>query len=222
MNIKENLSKIRSELPDKVKLIAVSKFHPAEAIQTAYEAGQRAFGENIAQEIREKQKILPPDIEWHFIGHLQINKIKYIAPYIHTIESVDSPKLLSEINKHAQKNDRIINLLLQIHIAKEKNKFGFSMQDCASMLKETDFTPFNNIKICGLMGVATQTDDPMQIKKEFSGLRTFFYKIKNEIFKNDASFRELSMGMSSDYKIAIEEGSTMIRVGSKIFGARNY
>lgn len=222
MNIKEIINEIKSELPQSTRLVAVSKFHPAEAISEAYDGGQRIFGESKVQELEEKYKVLPKDIEWHFIGHLQTNKVKYIAPYISMIHAVDSYKLLCEINKQAQKANRVIKCLLEIHIAKEESKYGFSFDSCRQMLESEDWKGLENVSVCGVMGMATFTDDDAEIRNEFKSLHDFFTELKNSYFSNDDNFREISMGMSDDYPIAVEEGSTMIRVGSKIFGVRNY
>lgn len=222
MNIKEIINEIKSELPQSTRLVAVSKFHPAEAISEAYDGGQRIFGESKVQELEEKYKVLPKDIEWHFIGHLQTNKVKYIAPYISMIHAVDSYKLLCEINKQAQKANRVIKCLLEIHIAKEESKYGFSFESCRQMLDTEDWKGLENVSVCGVMGMATFIDDDAEIRNEFKSLHDFFTELKNSYFSNDDNFREISMGMSDDYPIAIEEGSTMIRVGSKIFGVRNY
>lgn len=222
MNIKEIINEIKSELPQSTRLVAVSKFHPAEAISEAYDGGQRIFGESKVQELEEKYKVLPKDIEWHFIGHLQTNKVKYIAPYISMIHAVDSYKLLCEINKQAQKANRVIKCLLEIHIAKEESKYGFSFESCRQMLDTEEWKGLENVSVCGVMGMATFTDDDAEIRNEFKSLHDFFTELKNSYFSNDDNFREISMGMSDDYPIAIEEGSTMIRVGSKIFGVRNY
>lgn len=222
MNIKEIINEIKSELPQSTRLVAVSKFHPAEAISEAYDGGQRIFGESKVQELEEKYKVLPKDIEWHFIGHLQTNKVKYIAPYISMIHAVDSYKLLCEINKQAQKANKVIKCLLEIHIAKEESKYGFSFESCRQMLDTEDWKGLENVSVCGVMGMATFTDDDAEIRNEFKSLHDFFTELKNSYFSNDDNFREISMGMSDDYPIAIEEGSTMIRVGSKIFGVRNY
>ena len=221
-SIADNIKSILTELPKGVRLIAVSKFHPVIAIEEAYAAGQRIFGESKVQEMTAKYEALPKDIEWHFIGHLQSNKIKYMAPYVSLIHGVDSFKLLSEINKHAAKEKRIINCLLQIHIAEEDTKFGFSMDECRAMLTSTDWKSLNNISICGLMGMATFTDDTELINREFCSLHQFFEEVKTTWFKESDSFCELSMGMSDDYPIAIKNGSTLVRIGSMIFGQRNY
>ena len=221
-HIQEEIQTIKAGLPESVRLVAVSKFHPIEALQEAYEGGQRIFGESKVQEMTQKYEALPKDIEWHFIGHLQTNKIKYMAPYVALIHGVDSYKLLSEINKQAAKAGRIIPCLLQIHIAQEETKFGFSTDECRSMLEEGNWRQLKNVQIAGVMGMATNTEDEAQIKREFSTLSAFFQEVKETYFKEVSSFKEISMGMSDDYPIAIEEGSTLIRIGSRIFGARNY
>lgn len=221
-HIQEEIQTIKAGLPKSVRLVAVSKFHPIEALQEAYEGGQRIFGESKVQEMTQKYEALPKDIEWHFIGHLQTNKIKYMAPYVALIHGVDSYKLLSEINKQAAKAGRIIHCLLQIHIAQEETKFGFSTDECRTMLEEGNWRQLKNVQIVGVMGMATNTEDEAQIKREFSTLSAFFQEVKETYFKEVSSFKEISMGMSDDYPIAIEEGSTLIRIGSRIFGARNY
>ena len=221
-HIQEEIQTIKAGLPESVRLVAVSKFHPIEALQEAYEGGQRIFGESKVQEMTQKYEALPKDIEWHFIGHLQTNKIKYMAPYVALIHGVDSYKLLSEINKQAAKAGRIIPCLLQIHIAQEETKFGFSTDDCRTMLEEGNWRQLKNVQIAGVMGMATNTEDEAQIKREFSTLSAFFQEVKETYFREVSSFKEISMGMSDDYPIAIEEGSTLIRIGSRIFGARNY
>lgn len=221
-HIQEEIQTIKAGLPESVRLVAVSKFHPIEALQEAYEGGQRIFGESKVQEMTQKYEALPKDIEWHFIGHLQTNKIKYMAPYVALIHGVDSYKLLSEINKQAAKAGRIIPCLLQIHIAQEETKFGFSTDECRTMLEEGNWRQLKNVQIAGVMGMATNTEDEAQIKREFSTLSAFFQEVKETYFKEVSSFKEISMGMSDDYPIAIEEGSTLIRIGSRIFGARNY
>ena len=222
MSISANLDAVKMLLPEGVKLVAVSKFHPKEALEKAYDAGQRVFGESRVQELSSKQDVLPTDIEWHLIGHLQTNKIKTIIPYIHTIQSVDSWKILSEIDKYASKVDRKINCLLEIYIAQEDSKYGFSFDECRYLLANENWKALNNIHIVGVMGMATNTDDDNQIRQEFRSLKIFFEELKQTYFSDDAGFREISMGMSHDYRIAIEEGSTIIRVGTSIFGEREY
>lgn len=214
------LKEIRSSIPPSVELIAVSKTKPVEAIQEAYAAGQRHFGENKVQELVDKQTQLPADINWHLIGHLQSNKVKYIAPFVHLIHAVDSLKLLQEIDKEAQKNKRIISCLLQVHIAEEEHKFGLDVEELKEILESNAFVELQHVRICGLMGMATFTDSEEQIRGEFQNLYNTFQVIKSHYFKFNPDFKEISMGMSGDYEIAIEEGSTMIRVGSKIFGGR--
>jgi pyridoxal phosphate enzyme (YggS family) len=221
MSIADNINTLKKEtVPLKVSLIAVSKTKPASEVQEAYDAGQRLFGENQVQELVEKYEALPKDIRWHLIGHLQTNKVKYIAPFITMIQSVDSLKLLQEINKHAEKNNRVIDCLLQVYIADEETKFGLGFDEVIELLRSENIVPLKNIRICGLMGIATNTDKEKQIKDEYYELRTFFDGIKQSFFRKDDAFDTLSMGMSSDYKIAIEQGSTMVRLGSTIFGTR--
>ncbi|HXD92771.1 MAG TPA: YggS family pyridoxal phosphate-dependent enzyme [Bacteroidia bacterium] len=218
MSVAENLKKIKAELPANVTLIAVSKTKPVELIKEAYDDGQRDFGENYIRELEDKHKQLPADICWHAIGHLQSNKVKYIAPFVHLVHAVDSLKLLQEINKQALKNSRVIDCLLQIYIAQEETKFGFSFDECENLFQTDELKPLQNIRVVGFMGMATNTDNEIQIRKEFHSLKELFSKLS---FLNP-QLTILSMGMSSDYKIAIEEGSTMIRIGSSIFGERNY
>lgn len=222
MNIADNLQQVLNELPEGVRLVAVSKFHPNEAIEEAYRSGQRVFGESKVQEMTAKYESLPKDIEWHFIGHLQTNKIKYIVPYVALIHGIDSYKLLVEVNKQAEKAGKVVNCLLQLHIAEEETKFGFSFDECRDMLAEGEWKTLSNIQLCGLMGMATNTDDNEQIEKEFCSLSSFFKEVKDSWFADTEAFRELSMGMSHDYHQAIAAGSTLIRVGSKIFGDRTY
>lgn len=220
--IHERLANLKKTLPPQVKLIAVSKTMPATLIQEAYDAGQRVFGENKAQEMQQKSALLPQDIEWHFIGHLQTNKVKYIAPFVQLIHSVDSLKLLKEINREAKKNNRTIDCLLQFHIATEETKFGLDIDEAKQLLQSDEFQSFENIRICGVMGMATFTDNEETIRKEFRALKHIFDLLKQAFFSTEPYFKEISMGMSSDFPIAIEEGATMIRVGSLIFGERNY
>ena len=220
--IGERIKEIRNELPEGVRLVAVSKFHPNEAIEEAYRAGQRIFGESKVQEMTAKYESLPKDIEWHFIGHLQTNKVKYIVPYVALIHGIDSYKLLAEVDKQAAKAGRRVNCLLQLHIAREETKFGFSFDECRQMLAEGQWRQLQHIRLCGLMGMATNTDNVEQIKEEFRSLSNFFHEIKSTWFADDDAFCELSMGMSHDYHEAIAEGSTLVRVGSKIFGERIY
>ena len=220
--IQEEIHRIQAELPKSVRLVAVSKYHPVEALQEAYDAGQRIFGESKVQEMTLKHEQLPTDIEWHFIGHLQTNKVKYIAPYVSLIHGVDSYKLLLEINRQGQRAGRIIPCLLQLHVAQEETKFGFSPEECHQMLTEGEWRTLPYVSIRGLMGMASNTDDMVQVRQEFATLKNFFSQVKEEFFSDRPEFRELSMGMSDDYPIAIEEGSTLVRVGSRIFGSRGY
>ena len=221
-HIQEEIHRIKTELPENVRLVAVSKYHPVEALQEAYDGGQRIFGESKVQEMTMKYEALPKDIEWHFIGHLQTNKIKYMAPYVALIHGVDSYKLLAEINKQAAKVVRTIPCLLQIHIAQEETKFGFSTDECRAMLEEGTWRTLLNVQIAGVMGMATNTEDEAQIAREFGVLADFFHEMKEAYFKDIPEFKEISMGMSDDYPLAIEKGSTLIRIGSRIFGERHY
>ena len=216
-HIQRNIQRIRATLPQEVTLIAVSKYHPIEAVEAAYEVGQRDFGESKAQDLIVKHQALPCDIKWHFIGHLQSNKIKYIAPFIHLIHSIDSYKLLKEVDRQGAKNGRTIPCLLQIHIAEEESKFGFTPEECVEMLRNEPWRELENIEIHGLMCMASNTDDKEQIKKEFTAVSNLFKEIKKEHFSTDEKFRIFSAGMSDDHPIAIECGSTHIRIGSDIF-----
>jgi PLP dependent protein len=221
MSIADNIKSLKNETNAiKVQLIAVSKTKPAEEIMEAYDAGQRVFGENMVQELVDKYEKLPKDIKWHLIGHLQSNKVKYIAPFISMIQSVDSLKLLQEIDKHAQKNNRVIDCLLQVYIADEETKFGLGFDEVIELLRSEEYTELSHVRIRGLMGIATNTDNEKQIKDEFYELKIFFDGIKQSYFRQDPTFDILSMGMSSDYKVAIEQGSNMVRLGSTIFGQR--
>jgi pyridoxal phosphate enzyme (YggS family) len=221
MSIASNIAQLEESLKGtQGKLIAVSKTKPVEAILEAYNAGFKRFGENKVQEMTEKHEQLPADIEWHLIGHLQSNKVKYIAPFVSLIHSVDSLKLLVEINKCAQKNNRVIGCLLQIYIAQEETKFGLSPQEARELLTSEEFKSLKNIEIRGLMGMATNTDDTAQIRHEFRSLKEFFEELKNSVQSPNVNLTEISMGMSSDYAIAVAEGSTYVRVGSAIFGGR--
>ena len=216
-NIAEQIKRISDTLPCGVTLIAVSKYHPADAVMQAYEAGQRDFGESKAQDLVKKHDILPDDIKWHFIGHLQSNKIKYIAPFVHLIHSIDSYKLLQEVNRHGEKQNRRIACLLQIHIAQEETKFGFAPDECVEMLSNNDWQSLKNVEIRGIMCMASNTDDESQIAEEFSKVQMLFNNIKEKFFAGNDCFNILSAGMSDDYPIAIKFGSNHIRVGSKIF-----
>ena len=220
--IKENLERINATIPSGVTLVAVSKTKPVSDVQEAYNAGQRVFGENHALEMRDKHEALPKDIQWHFIGHLQTNKIKYIIPFVTLIHSIDTANLLEAVNKEARKHDRIVNCLLQFHIAQEETKFGLDLSEARQLLESETFKQMENIRICGVMGMATFTDDEVEIRKEFKHLKDIFDTLKKDYFADQPQFKERSMGMSEDYPIAIEEGATLVRVGSKIFGPRNY
>ena len=222
MSIADNLKQVLAELPQGVRLVAVSKFHPNEAIEEAYQAGQRIFGESKVQEMTAKYESLPKDIEWHFIGHLQSNKIKYMIPYVAMIHGIDTYKLLAEVNKQAGKAGRTVNCLLQIHVAQEETKFGFSPEECREMLDAGEWKAMAHVRICGLMGMASNTDNIEQINGEFRLLSSLFKEIKENWFADSDVFRELSMGMSHDYHEAIASGSTLVRAGSKIFGEREY
>ncbi len=222
MGIKENIQHIRTGLPSGVSLVAVSKTKPNEDILEAYQTGQRIFGENKVQEMARKYEELPKDIAWHLIGHLQTNKVKYIAPFVQMIHAVDSLKLLLAIDKEARKCNRVIPCLLQFHIAEEETKFGLDLQEAIDLLNSEEYRQAGNVQLCGVMGMATFTDDAEQVRREFAALKSIFDQLKQNYFADDKAFCELSMGMSDDYLIAIEEGSTMVRVGSTIFGSRNY
>ncbi len=222
MTISENINKIKSELPKGVTLVAVSKTKPNEDIMQAYNSEHKIFGENKVQELVGKYESLPKDIEWHFIGHLQSNKVKYIAPFVSLIHAVDSLKLLQVIEKEGKKNNREIKCLLQMHIAEEETKFGLSFDELKDILNSDTFKNLKFAKITGLMGMATNTSNQKQVRKEFAYLKTCFEDVKNTFFKTDINFKHLSMGMSGDFRTAVEEGSNMVRIGSKIFGARNY
>ncbi len=222
MSIQSNIQSIRQHIPEHVQLVCVSKFNPNESITEAYEAGERIFGESKVQELCEKYESLPKDIRWHFIGHLQTNKIKFIVPFVSLIHGVDTYKLLQEIDKHAAKAEKTVNCLLQIHIAQEETKFGFSAEELLEMFEAGEWKYLKNIRLCGLMGMATYTDNKEQVRSEFRYLKTLFNRVKSGYFAGESSFCELSMGMSDDYPIAIEEGSTIVRIGSLIFGHRNY
>lgn len=218
--IQEKIAAIRAELPAHVQLIAVSKTKPSSSVQEAYEAGQRAFGENKVQEMAAKYEELPKDIQWHLIGHLQTNKVKYIAPFVHLIHAVDSIRLLKEIDKEGRKNNRIINCLLQFHIAEEETKFGLSFDEAKELLESDDYLQLTHVNITGVMGMASFVENQEQVESEFRELNNIFMILKSHFFKFNPDFKEISMGMSGDYRIAIEQGSTMVRIGSTIFGNR--
>ena len=222
VDVAKNLQQVVGNLPEGVSLVAISKFHPKEYLEAAYAVGQRIFGESHEQELSKKVAELPKDIEWHFIGHLQTNKVKYIAPYISMIDAVDSFKLLKEINKQAAKHDRVINVLLELHIAKEETKYGFTPYACREMLKEGQWRELNHVHISGLMMMASNVDDESQIRKEMMEAANFFDEVKRDYFADDDRFCERSWGMSHDYQIAVECRSTMVRVGTAIFGPRVY
>jgi PLP dependent protein len=219
-SIGQKIAAIKNELPPNVTLVAVSKTKPNEAILEAYQSGQKQFGENKVQELVAKYEALPKDIEWHLIGHLQSNKVKYIAPFVALIHAVDSLKLLKEIDKQAEKNNRVIDCLLQFHIAKEDTKFGLDMNEANELLSSHEYQSMKNIRVVGVMGMATFTENTEQIAHEFTQLKSIFDGLKNTFFKNQQTFKEVSMGMSGDYKIAVQCGSTMVRIGSTIFGER--
>ena len=220
--VKNQLHAVKDELPNGVELVAISKYHPAEAIAAAYEEGQRIFGESHEQELSRKHATLPQDIEWHFIGHLQTNKVKYIAPYISMIEAADSPKLLREINKQALKNNRRIDVLLELHLAEEATKYGFSPEDCRRFLDGGEWREMQGVRICGLMMMASNTDDEAQIASEFEQAHQLFKEYQSAYFADEPCFCRRSWGMSHDYQLAVAHGSNMVRVGTRIFGERVY
>jgi pyridoxal phosphate enzyme (YggS family) len=222
MNLSEKINNIQKTLPAGVRLVAVSKYHPASLIQEAYDAGQRIFGESHVQELVAKHDALPKDIEWHFIGHLQTNKVKYIAPFVSLIHAVDSERLLIEIDKQAKRSGRTIPVLLQVHVAKETTKFGFTPDELLNFMENGDWRQYTNIRLSGIMCMATNTDDEALIASEFEQAKTLFHRIKEKYFSDSDTFNECSWGMSGDYPIAIEHGSTLIRIGSMIFGERTY
>ncbi len=219
---REIISEIRQTLPPDVRLVAVSKFHPASMIEDAYAGGQRVFGENHVQELRQKYEVLPQDIEWHFIGHLQTNKVKYIAPYVQLIHAVDSHKLLTEINRQAQRNNRVIDCLLELHVAQEETKFGFSPDEMYDYVRQAEWRQLQNVRICGIMCMASNTDDEARIARDFQQAQQLFDRLKQDFFATEESFSIRSWGMSDDYPIALRYGSNMVRIGSKIFGPRVY
>jgi len=221
MDIEANIRRILSELPPGVRLVAISKNHGVDEILRAYNAGHRVFGENKAQEIAAKQPLLPDDIEWHFVGHLQTNKVRLIAPFIRLIHSIDSLKLLSEVDRQAQKNNRIIDSLLQFYIATEETKFGLDLKEATDLLRSYKDLGFPHVRITGVMGMASLSNDRELIRKEFVQLRDNFCSLKSEFFPDSDHFREISMGMSGDYPLALEEGSTLVRIGTAVFGERS-
>jgi pyridoxal phosphate enzyme (YggS family) len=222
MSIASDLHQITSTIHAHVTLVAISKTHPVEVVMEAYGAGQRVFGENKVQEMVTKHEAMPKDIHWHLVGHLQTNKVKYIANFVSLIHSVDSLKLLSVIDKEAEKVGRIIDCLLQVYIASEETKFGLSGDEVDDLLKSTEYQNLKYVRVVGLMGMASFTDNTTLVRQEFKTLTTLFNRLKDTYFKNSSHFKEISMGMSGDYQIAIEEGSTMVRIGSRIFGNRSY
>ncbi len=221
MSIAHKIEQLRNSLPEGVSLLAISKYQPIEALQEAYDAGQRMFGENHIQEMAAKAKVLPKDISWHFTGHVQTNKIKYMAPFVSLIHAVDSFRLLREINKHAIKHDRVIDCLLQIHIAQEDTKYGLTIDECRTLLATEPWRELHHVRITGLMAMGSHTDDMEQVRSEFRQMRAFFDELKDTHFVHESSFSQLSEGMTDDYPIAIEEGSTIVRIGSMIFGERH-
>lgn len=222
MSIREKIIEIKKQIPEGVTLVAVSKTKPIEDIMQAYEEGQRVFGENKAQEMKEKQALLPKDIKWHMLGHLQENKVKYIVPFVSLIHSVDSLKILQAINRRAIICERVVDCLLEIDISHEETKFGLSKDELYSLLSSSEYEQMKNIRICGLMGIGSITDDRSKTREEFRGLKALFVEVKDKFFADKDYFCHVSMGMSGDYDIAIEQGSTIVRVGSKIFGERDY
>ncbi|MBP3252022.1 MAG: YggS family pyridoxal phosphate-dependent enzyme [Prevotella sp.] len=221
-DVKGNLHRVLATLPDSVRLVAISKFHPEEYVMAAYDEGQRVFGESHEQELKRKAEALPKDIEWHFIGHLQTNKVKYIAPFISMIEAVDSLKLLREIEKQAAKAGRVVDVLLELHIAEEATKYGLTLDDCRQLLADGEWRQMEHVRICGLMMMASNTDDEAQISSEFQTAADFFDEVKARYFADRPSFKERSWGMSNDYQLALSHRSTMVRVGTAIFGPRVY
>ena len=221
-NVKDNLLDVRASLSQGVRLVAISKYHPAEYVMAAYEEGQRIFGESHEQELKLKHEQLPKDIEWHFIGHLQTNKVKYIVPYISMIEAVDSVRLLREIEKQAAKCDRVVDVLLELHIAEEATKYGLTPDDCRQLLEEGEWRSMKHVRICGLMMMASNTDDCRQLEQEFRAAEELFSEFKERFFAADDNFCERSWGMSDDYLIAQQHGSTLVRIGTRIFGPRVY
>ena len=222
MSISSEIERLNNELPSTVKLVAVSKFNPSEAIMEAYQAGQRIFGESRPQELLQKVQELPCDIQWHFIGHLQTNKLKMVLPYVSLIHSVDSERLLMEINKYAVKNNLKVKCLLELFVAQEETKQGFSREELMQLMEKLQQEPLEGVEICGLMGMASFVDDQQQIRGEFAALKEAFDQVREKYISTHPNFNELSMGMSGDYSIAVEMGSTMVRIGTTIFGARNY
>ena len=222
MSITQNIQRLTAQLPQGVKLVAVSKFHPIERLQEAYDAGQRIFGENRAQELAAKAPQLPSDIEWHFIGHLQKNKVRMIMPWASIIQSIDSTQLLQLVNKEAARINRHINVLLQLHVAKEQTKSGFTIDEIFEAAEDGAFRDLSNVTICGVMAMATFTDDMEQVASEFEVVRNTFLTLRDKYFSHNDAFKEISMGMSDDWRIAVEHGATLVRIGTNIFGQREY
>lgn len=221
-NIGDRITTIVNALPKGVKLVAVSKFHPINSLQEAYNAGQRIFGESRVQELAQKYPQMPADVEWHFIGHLQTNKVRQLVPFVSLVHSVDSKKLLVYIDSEAKRVGRVVDVLLQLHVAQEETKFGFTCDDCVAMVNEGVLDELKNVRVCGVMGMATNTDDDDAVRDEFKAIKAVYDVLKTGYFADKPYFKEISMGMSDDYRIAIEEGSTLVRIGSSIFGERNY
>lgn len=220
--ISDQIKIITETLPDGVELVAVSKFHPVEALKEAYDAGQRIFGESRVQEISQKRLLMPDDVQWHFIGHLQTNKVRQLVPYISLVHSVDSMKLLETINAESVRIGRVVDVLLQLHVAQEETKFGFTCEDCVDLVDKGVLGRLPNVRVCGVMGMATNTDDMGKVREEFKSIKNVFDTLKQRYFADKPYFKEISMGMSDDYHIAMEEGSTLVRIGTTIFGSRGY
>lgn len=220
--ISDQIKIITETLPDGVELVAVSKFHPVEALKEAYDAGQRIFGESRVQEISQKRLLMPDDVQWHFIGHLQTNKVRQLVPYVSLIHSVDSIKLLESINAESARIGKVVDVLLQLHVAQEETKFGFTCEDCVDLVDKGVLDRLPNVRVCGVMGMATNTDDMVKVREEFKSIKNVFDTLKQRYFADKPYFKEISMGMSDDYLIAMEEGSTLVRIGTTIFGSRGY
>lgn len=220
--ISDQIKIITETLPDGVELVAVSKFHPVEALKEAYDAGQRIFGESRVQEISQKRLLMPDDVQWHFIGHLQTNKVRQLVPYVSLIHSVDSIKLLESINAESARIGRVVDVLLQLHVAQEETKFGFTCEDCVDLVDKGVLDRLPNVRVCGVMGMATNTDDMVKVREEFKSIKNVFDTLKQRYFADKPYFKEISMGMSDDFHIAMEEGSTLVRIGTTIFGSRGY
>lgn len=222
INVKENIRKLQDSLPKGVGLVAVSKFHPVELLREAYDAGQRVFGESRAQELLQKVGQMPDDVKWHFIGHLQTNKVRAIVPYVAMIHSIDSEKLLQVVDSEAERAGRVVDVLLQLHVAQEETKYGMTADECVAMVESGVLAELTHVRVCGVMGMATNTDDENEIRAEFRKIKQVFDLLHEGCLHDSDCFREISMGMSDDYQIAVEEGSTLVRVGHSIFGERQY